>query len=223
MRTRIKFCGITRERDLEAAVRLGVDAVGLVFAAGSPRCLASERAARLRSAIPAFVCCVALFRNPSETEVRRAIDTVAPDLLQFHGEEPAEFCSRFGRPYVKAFAMRGAPPSAALLAAHTGAAGILLDGHGVGESGGQGRAFDWSRARRLSLPVLILAGGLTADTVGRAIVTARPYAVDVSSGIEADPTAAPGIKDFGRMKAFVAAVRETDASRPPFDSDSPPP
>ncbi|MDR3415638.1 MAG: phosphoribosylanthranilate isomerase [Nevskia sp.] len=207
-RTRIKFCGITRLEDLLAGAALGVDAVGFVLAAGSPRRLPLDAAAALRRRLPPLLTAVALLRNPSAAEVRQAIEILRPDLLQFHGDESAEFCAGFGLPYLKAVGMRGQRrPLLEIAAEYAAAAALLLDGHGAGEPGGQGVAFDWSAARDAGKP-LILAGGLDAANVGLAIAAARPYAVDVSSGIEA----APGIKDSGKMEAFVRAVRDADTS-----------
>jgi phosphoribosylanthranilate isomerase len=205
-RTRIKFCGITRHEDLLLAAALGVDALGFVLAQGSPRRLDPDAAAALRHRLPPLITAVALLRDPNEAEVRQAIDLLRPDLLQFHGSESAAFCAGFGLPYLKAVGMRGQQrPMTEIAAEFAGAAGLLLDGHGAGEAGGQGRSFDWSAANAAGRP-LILAGGLDADNVGEAIRIARPYAVDVSSGIES----APGIKDSGKMEAFVRAVRRAD-------------
>lgn len=209
-RTRIKFCGITRAQDALAAVALGVDAVGLIFAADSPRKLEPAAAAAIRRALPPFVAAVALLRNADAATVRRVIEAVRPDLLQFHGDEPAAFCASFGLPYLKAVGMRDLrQPLAQIAADHAGAAALVLDGHGAGEAGGQGRTFDWSLASDCGKP-LILAGGLTAANVAAAIGSAHPYAVDASSGIETDPRLAPGIKDSGKMGAFVRAVRRAD-------------
>ncbi|MBL6751780.1 MAG: phosphoribosylanthranilate isomerase [Nevskia sp.] len=207
-RTRIKFCGITRLQDGLAAAALGVDALGFVFAAGSPRRIDAEAAAAIRRRLPPFVAAVALLRDADEATVRRVIGQLRPDLLQFHGDETAAFCGSFGLPYLKAVGMRGLErPLAAVAAEFAGAAGLLLDGHGAGEPGGQGRSFDWRRAALDCGVPLILAGGLHAGNVADAVRQARPYGVDVSGGIES----APGIKDSGRMCAFVGAVRRADA------------
>lgn len=211
-RTRIKFCGMRRDQDLREAVRLGVDAVGFVCVPESPRCVDLSEVAPLRRQLPPFVACVALLRNPAQSAVDVVIHELKPDLLQFHGEEPADFCRQFGLPYLKAIAMGGSAPKPELLASYSDAAGLLLDGHPPGELGGQGRAFNWRDAGPNGSQPLILAGGLVPENVADAIAQLRPYAVDVSSGIEADPIGAPSIKDSGKMAAFVAAVRRADAA-----------
>lgn len=207
-RTRIKFCGITRVDDALAAVALGVDAIGLIFAPGSPRLLTMPAAAAIRAQVPPLVSVVALLRNADAATVRAVMEAVRPQLLQFHGEETAVFCAQFGLPYLKAVAMRGAHRPLAQVAADYGdAAALLLDGHAPGEPGGQGRSFDWSEVSAGVGKPLVLAGGLRPDNIAGAIGIARPYAVDVSSGIES----APGIKDSGKMEAFVRQVRDADS------------
>lgn len=201
--TRIKFCGMTRVEDAQAAAALGVDAIGLVFTPRSRRRVDIARAQAICAALPPFVTTVALFMDDAPEWVNEVIAAVQPDLLQFHGNESAGFCNTFGRPYLKAIAMGEGASALERLSAYPAARGLLLDGHGLGEVGGSGRAFDWSL-----MPVdpgvpLVLAGGLNPGNVGRAIEVARPWAVDVASGIES----APGIKDAGAMRAFVDAVR----------------
>ena len=203
-RTRIKFCGMTRPADAEQAARLGVDAIGLVLAKGSPRFIALREAAIIRRRLPPFVQAVALFRNATVDEVKRAVDELQPDLLQFHGEESPEYCAGFGRRYLRAVPMKGGADVGEWERRFATAAALLLDAHGAGEQGGQGRAFDWG-AFRATRP-FVLAGGLTAGNVGPAVRQLRPYAVDVSSGIEQ----APGIKDEGKMQRFIEAVRQAD-------------
>lgn len=211
-RTRIKFCGMVRPGDVRLAGALGVDAVGFVFAPGSPRRLRPQDAARLRDALAPLVDAVALFMDNSAAEVRAAIGQLQPTLLQFHGGEDDAFCRRFGLPYLKAIPMGGAraPSAAALRARYPGAAGFVLDSHAPGATGGSGNAFDWRRwPRGLTRPAL-LAGGLDADNVFVAIAAAQPWGVDVSSGIER----APGVKDAARMRRFVAEVRRADCDLP---------
>jgi phosphoribosylanthranilate isomerase len=206
MRTRIKFCGIMRVEDALAAVALGVDALGLVLTPRSKRCLAPARARAIRAALPPFVTVVTLFNNDDPAFVAAAIDTVAPDLVQFHGGETAADCVRYGRPYLKSVAMGGGGDLHGVVAAHPQAAGFLLDSHAQGGQGGSGQAFDWSLVPKDFPHPLVLAGGLTPENVAAAIRRVRPYAVDLASGIES----APGIKDIDKMRRFVVAVRECD-------------
>lgn len=205
LRTRIKFCGITRPEDADAAVRAGADAIGLVFADGSPRCITLEAAAALRRRLPPLVHAVALLRNAPADFVERVLSLVRPDLLQFHGEEPPAFCRRFARAYIRAVPMKDGADLARWARDFADAAALLLDGHGAGEPGGQGQTFDWSKAAAVGKP-LVLAGGLTPENVGDAVRRVRPYAVDVSSGIESSP----GVKDQGKMQRFVEQVRRAD-------------
>ena len=209
-RTRIKFCGMTRPGDIRLAGELGVDALGFIFVDRSPRALSPADAAALRPAIPPLVQVVALFMDPAEDEVRAAIRALRPTLLQFHGREDAAFCERFGLPYVKTLPMgEGAGAARALAARYPSADAFLLDGHKAGEPGGQGARFDWADLPELPKPWL-LAGGLTPDNVADAVRQARPFGVDVSSGIEA----APGRKDGERMLRFVDEVRRADGCPP---------
>ena len=204
-RTRIKFCGMTRVEDALAAVELGVDAIGIVLTARSRRFAGLERARDIRRALPPFVTVVTLFMDDEPAFVAEAVARVAPDLLQFHGGETAPDCVRYGRPYLKAVAMRGGDWRA-VIGAHAHAAAFVLDGHGAGEQGGSGRTFDWTAVPNDSGRPLVLAGGLVPENVGTAIATARPYAVDVSSGIESEP----GMKDVDKMRRFIAAVKAAD-------------
>ncbi|MGX5660345.1 phosphoribosylanthranilate isomerase [Castellaniella ginsengisoli] len=218
-RTRVKICGLTRPEDLDAAVAAGADAIGLVFYPPSRRCLTLEQAAALRARVPAFVGVTALFVNPDAQTVRRVIEAVHPDLLQFHGEEPPDFCAGFGTRHIKAF-RAGAPglETATALAraceAYGQAAGWLFDSYSAGY-GGSGNGFDTALLAEVprgpDAPALILSGGLKAETVGAQIAALEPFAVDVSSGVES----APGIKDPARIRAFMQAVRATDAVRMP--------
>lgn len=205
MRTRVKVCGITRVGDAQAAAEAGADAIGLVFYPPSPRRLSLEQARLLRRAVPPFVSAVALFVNPSAEEVWRVLDTVGPDLLQFHGEETAEFCGRFGVPYIKACRVRAGVDLLEYLRPFADAAGWLADAYVEGY-GGAGASFDWSLVPAERGRPLILSGGLTRANVGEAIRRVRPWAVDVSSGVES----AKGIKDAALIAAFIAEVRNAD-------------
>lgn len=207
-RTRIKFCGMTRSEDAQRAAALGVDAIGLVFTARSPRCVDLVQARVIRDSLPPFVASVALFMDDDEALVHRVVAAVAPDILQFHGAETDAWCAGFGRPFLKAVAMGSADSGVAQLRAYPHAAGLLLDSHASGEAGGSGRVFDWSRIPAGLTQPLLLAGGLHAENIAAAIRGARPWGVDVSGGIESSP----GIKDAGKMERFVAAVRETDTA-----------
>lgn len=202
-RTRIKICGITREEDARGAAELGADAIGLVFYARSPRAVDPARARLLLSGLSAFVTSVGLFVDAEPAEVRRVLAEVPLDLLQFHGQEDAAYCASFGRPWIKALRVRPGHDLGAELAAWPGAAGLLLDAWHPDLPGGTGASFDWNLVPRLSGgPALILAGGLRPDNVAEAVARVRPYAVDVSSGVES----APGLKALERMRAFIAAV-----------------
>ena len=208
-RTRIKVCGITREEDLAAAIAAGADALGFVFYAPSPRYVTPERAARLMVRVPAFITKVGLFVNETAEAVRAVVSTVPLDLLQFHGDEDAAYCSRFGKPWIKAARVRPGLDLlkyAALFAGAPGVSGLLLDAHVDGYGGG-GQTFDWSLIpRSLPLPV-ILSGGLHPGNIAEAVRAVRPWAVDVSSGVEA----ARGIKDAQKITEFIAGVRDADA------------
>jgi len=209
MRTRIKFCGITSIEDAAKAVDLGVDAIGLILVPGSPRELTLRHAAAIRRLLPPMVAAVVLLRNPDVALVQQTLAELQPDLLQFHGEETAEFCDQFGVRYIKAIAMREAKtPVDIAIRPYAAAAALLFDGHATGALGGQGQSFDWRLIRNAATQPLIVAGGLSADNVGDAIRIARPFAVDVSSGIEN----APGRKNSGKMANFVRAVARADAA-----------
>jgi phosphoribosylanthranilate isomerase len=207
--TAIKFCGLTRAEDVVEACALGVDYLGLVLAPGSPRRLDLDQAAALAAlarAQPAPPAIVVLLRNAPGDLVAAALAAVAPDLLQFHGDEDEAACRAAGHPYWKALGVAGVADLGALVAGWPSARAVLLDGHAPGASGGAGIALDWSRWPRGTRP-LVLAGGLDPGNVAAAIALARPFAVDVSSGIEA----APGAKDARLMRAFVDAVRAAGA------------
>jgi phosphoribosylanthranilate isomerase len=204
--TRIKCCGVTRSEDAVLAASLGVDAVGVVFAARSPRQVSVARAREIVGSLPPFVASVALFMDDAELLVRDVLDTVRPSLLQFHGRETDAWCAQFGHPFMKAVAMGEGVAALGRLAAYPHAAALLLDGHGRDEPGGTGRQFDWSLVPHGMAQPLILAGGLNAANVAAGIHALHPWAVDVSSAVEQ----APGIKDAGKLAAFVRAVRAAD-------------
>ncbi|MET0330059.1 MAG: phosphoribosylanthranilate isomerase [Dyella sp.] len=206
-RTRIKFCGMTRVQDAQHAAHLGVDAIGLIFTARSKRRVELAQAQAIVAALPPFVSTVALFMDDEAEQVRAVCDALKPSLLQFHGQESETWCQQFGYSYLKALAMGEGTAGLGQLGGYPSAAGLLLDGHGLGQPGGEGHSFDWSLMPRDFRQPLILAGGLDASNVAQAIRIARPWAVDVSSGIES----APGIKDHAVMRAFVAAVREVSS------------
>jgi phosphoribosylanthranilate isomerase len=207
-RTRIKICGITRLCDLESALASGVDALGFVFYPPSPRYIEAEAAAQLSRCVPPFVVRVGLFVNADVRFVKRVIAEVPLDLLQFHGEESAEYCAQFGLPYLKAARVRPGLDLLEFARAYPTSQGLLLDAWVEGY-GGAGKAFDWSLIPEcLPLPV-VLSGGLHADNVGEAVVNLRPWAVDVSSGVEQ----AKGIKDASKIDAFIAAVRTADGRK----------
>jgi phosphoribosylanthranilate isomerase len=205
-RTRIKICGITRPEDALTAVRLGADAIGLVFYAPSPRCVGLEQAWEIARVVPPFVTLVGLFVNESKLAVRRVQEALPIQLLQFHGEENEAYCRSFHAPYIKAARVRPGLDLVKYAAAYPTAQGLLLDAYVEGYGGG-GSPFDWSLIPpHLGLP-LILSGGLEAGNVAEAVRAVRPWAVDVSSGVEA----AKGIKDADRIAAFISGVRDGEA------------
>ncbi len=205
MPTRIKICGITRRDDALQAAAAGAHAIGLMFYRKSPRHLSVDQALSIRHAVPPFVAAVAVFLDAPAEEVRTVVEQIRPDLLQFHGREPEAFCVAFGLPYLKTVPMTGVEP-VAYAAQYPTAAGFLLDSHAAGEAGGSGQPFDWSRVPAGLRAPLVLAGGLKPDNVTEAVRRVRPYAVDVSSGVESSP----GIKDAGLMQAFVKGVQRGD-------------
>ena len=208
-RTRIKFCGLTRAGDVRLAGELGADAVGFVFADGSPRRVQAQEARALRQALAPLVDAVALFRDNGIDEIRDVVRHVRPSLLQFHGNEDDAFCRGFGVPYVRAVPMGDADAKVdarELQLRYPGAAAFLFDAHVVGGSGGTGERFDWSKLPTGLGKPFVVAGGLTPDNVAAAISQTLPWGVDVSSGIES----APGIKDGDLMRRFVEAARRAD-------------
>jgi len=217
-RTRVKICGITRLEHGLAAARAGADAVGLVFWPGTPRRVSLDVAREIVTALPPFVSVVGLFVDPTDTEVREVMRTVRLAALQFHGHETPEFCRQFGLPYVKAISVATGKRESDLLesaGSYADAVAWLFDAPPAGPlPGGTGQTFDWTALpKRLHKP-LVLSGGLHAGNVAEAIRIVRPWAVDVSSGVEAlDAQGSPikGIKDASRIAAFVREVRNADA------------
>lgn len=208
MRTRVKICGITRLEDAQAAIRLGADAIGLVFYPPSPRAVTREQAASIVSSLPPFVTVVGLFVNASDSELSEVLEHVPLDLMQFHGEESPQACAGHGRPWIKAVRMRPSVDLEQIAQEYAEASGLLLDTYQAGVPGGTGQTFDWDRIPGELASKVILAGGLNPDNVEQAIRQIHPYAVDVSGGVEA----AKGIKDEAKMAAFIAGVNRGDNS-----------
>ncbi len=206
-RTRVKICGITRPEDGVAAAQLGADAIGLVFYPPSPRFVDVETARRIVAALPPFVTVVGLFMNAEPVAVQRVIDRVPLHLLQFHGDEDPDYCASFGLPYLKAVPMGANADVLDYERRFATTAGLLLDSHGGDQMGGSGQGFDWTRIPAKRRKPLILAGGLHPDSVAEAIRQVRPYAVDVSSGVES----AKGIKDAELMRAFLRGVYDRES------------
>jgi phosphoribosylanthranilate isomerase len=218
VRTRVKVCGITRIADALAASNAGADAIGLNFWSGTPRFVEVGRAREIADALPAFVTKVALFVDPEASHVRAILDALPVDVLQFHGSEDPDLCRSFARPYLKAVHMKAGVDLLEYAALYEDAAGLVFDSYSPGDlPGGTGRAFDWSRLSadvraRLPAPV-ILSGGLDPSNVEAAIREVRPWAVDVSSGVEelaSDGKVRRGLKDASRIEAFMNGVRHAD-------------
>jgi len=205
-RTRVKICGITREADLDAAVEAGADAIGLVFYDKSPRHVGVERAAALARRLPAFVTPVGLFVNADSDLIAQALQAIPQLLLQFHGDETADACAAPGRPYLRAARMAPGFDLLDFASRYPNALALLLDAH-VESYGGGGKVFDWSLIPPNVPRPVVLSGGLHAGNVIEGILRVRPWAVDVSSGVEA----AKGIKDAAAIRRFCEAVREADA------------
>ena len=208
VRTRIKICGVSREVDVDAAVTAGADAIGLVFYARSPRLVTLARAIELACALPPFVTPVALFVNPTAAEVAAVCAAIPQVLLQFHGDETPAFCTSFQRPYLRAIRVSGRGDLLDSACQHPHAQAILFDADVEGFGGG-GKVFDWSLIPSAVPRPVVLSGGLHAGNVVRGIQAVRPWAVDVSSGVES----ARGIKDADKIRQFCEAVREADARR----------
>jgi len=201
--TRIKICGITSVADALAVERAGADALGLVFYPPSPRYVELDAAAAIARAVGPFITTVALFVNPDPALVRDVLVRVQPHLLQFHGDETPAFCAQFGHPYIRAVRVRTRADIEAGTRDFASAQGFIFDAWDDTLYGGTGRTFNWELIRDFAGPPVILAGGLRADNLGPALAATRPYGVDVSGGVES----APGVKDHGKIRDFVAAVR----------------
>ncbi len=201
-RTRVKICGITRVQDALDAVRCGADAIGLVFYAASPRCVTVQQAQEIVAALPPFVHVVALFVNAKQAEIEAVISQVRIDIVQFHGDETVAECERIKLPYFKAIRVK---PDTNLLQCEidfSGAKALLLDTYSESAYGGTGHVFDWNLIPKNRKMPLILAGGLTAENVALAIKKVKPYAVDISGGVELSK----GVKDAKKIADFMQAV-----------------
>ena len=209
-RTRVKICGITEAAHARVAADAGADAIGLVFYPASPRKLSTEAAAAIAQSLPPFVASVGLFVNAPAEEVRSILGAVSLDLLQFHGDETPEYCESFGRAFVRAVRMEAGTDLLEYARRFSRARALLLDAHVPGLPGGTGQTFDWAGIPRdLTIP-LILSGGLTSASVGQAIRQVRPWAVDVSSGVERSR----GVKDPQKIVEFIRSVQREDAGLP---------
>jgi phosphoribosylanthranilate isomerase len=206
----VKICGLTRAADASAAVDAGADAVGVVFYEPSPRSARLDDAPAIRDAVPAFVSLVLVTVDLEPATLRQWIGALEPDILQFHGDEPPALCEQFGLPYIKSVRMRDGVDIANVERRYSGARALLLDTFLPGVVGGTGRSFDWGLARECRAKPAILAGGLDATNVAEAMRQARPFAVDVSSGVESSP----GIKDHEAIGQLMNAVRAADEARP---------
>jgi phosphoribosylanthranilate isomerase len=205
MSVRVKICGITQAEDARVAVAAGADALGFMFWEQSARRLSVEAAAAICREVPPFVSKVGVFVDAALADIRRAVEACRLEAVQLHGEETPEFCAQCVAPVIRAFRVRG-PETLAELAGYPTAA-WLLDSHVAGQRGGTGVGFEWAwaaEAVKLGRPV-ILAGGLTPENVAAAVREVRPFAVDVSSGVEV----APGRKDPEKVRAFVRAAKGT--------------
>ena len=208
-RTRIKICGIKQPADALFAAESGADAIGLNFHRASSRFVDPVEAAEISSAIPPFVASVGLFVDATADQVRAVLDAVPLQLLQFHGDEPPEFCVQFGRPYLKALRMKPGADLIQFSARYRSASATLVDAFRPGIPGGTGETFDWGLIPGARSQPLVLSGGLTAGNVAAGMERVRPWAVDVSSGVESTP----GVKDLGLIARFIDAVRRADEQR----------
>jgi len=209
MRTRVKICGITRYEDAMHAIRAGADALGFVFYPPSPRYIAPEAAAEIIRKLPAFVTTTGLFVDEGASLADQVARETRIDLMQFHGDENVEYCEQFSRPYIKALRMKPGLDLSSEMHRYASAQNILLDAYRPGVPGGTGEVFDWQQIPQALSPRVILAGGLDSDNVASAILQVKPYAVDVSGGVEQGK----GIKDAGKIIAFVNEVNRADSNR----------
>jgi phosphoribosylanthranilate isomerase len=207
MRTRVKICGITRAQDAAAVVQSGADALGLVFYPKSPRYVTADQARQIATGVAPFVTVTGLFVNAPADSVREVLARVPLGLLQFHGEESNDQCNCFGLPFIKSIPMRSGTDLLSRMSAYPDAAGFLLDAWQPETHGGGGIAFDWQQIPEGIHTPLVLAGGLTPGNVATAIRTVKPYAVDVSTGVERDK----GIKSREKIEAFMREVRNSEA------------
>jgi len=205
MKARVKICGITRSEDAQAAIRHGADAIGFVFWPQSSRYIDPEAAAEITTLIPAFVAAVGVYVDPDAAWIEKTSRIARLSLLQFHGDETPEFCDQFSLPYIKAVRVKEGTDLLQYAERYRNARGLLLDAYSADMPGGTGHTFDWELIpRNLSLP-LILSGGLNSNNVALAIQQAKPWAVDVSSGVES----AKGIKDERKIFAFMQGVKQS--------------
>jgi len=205
MRTRVKICGITRQEDALAAVASGTDAIGLVFYPGSPRYVNNEQARVIAAGTGPFVSVTGLFVNAAEEAICNTLANVPLGLLQFHGAESNADCNRYGLPFIKALPVREDADLLASMADYPDAIGFLLDAWQPDRHGGGGETFDWDRIPAQLPAPIILAGGLTPENVAAAISKVKPYAVDVSSGVETEK----GIKSADKIAKFMKGVRDS--------------
>lgn len=203
MRTRVKICGITRAEDAHAAIACGIDAIGLVFYPPSTRAVTIKQAETIVARLPPFITVVGLFVNETRVNINKVLNSVRIDLLQFHGDETPTECAGYGRPWIKAVSMREDIDISAMRIQYLDAAALLLDTYWPGVPGGTSRSFDWNRIPPALCNKIILAGGLTPETVEQAVRQVRPYAVDVSGGVEK----VKGIKDLNKIHAFMQGVK----------------
>ena len=199
----VKICGITRVEDAVVAVEGGADAIGLIFYPGSKRFVAPKVAASIISNVSPYTSVVGLFVNADAQQVEEVLSCCPLSQLQFHGDESADFCSSFGRPYVKSVPVSSEAMMSAIVDAHINARAYLFDTQVLGEHGGTGKTFDWRLMPQKNIGHRVLAGGLDAENVAEAIRIAAPDAVDVSSGVESRP----GVKDPDKIHRFVSAAK----------------